>query len=80
MDNKNTNEKYVEVWEDLVALKSLLLAIIVCSVTTMSAYLIAPDVPPKPLLFGLGGAFLGFVILSFIIKPKRRLSDEEVEK
>lgn len=61
----------IEVWEDLVSIKDLVVSLVICSITTLGGYLIAPNKPPKPLLFGLVGAVLGFVMTSLIIKPKR---------
>ncbi|MCM0649784.1 hypothetical protein NBE98_15565 [Clostridium swellfunianum] len=61
----------IEVWEDLVNIKDLLISLIVCSITTLGGYFAAPNKPPKPLLFGLTGAIVGFVICSILVKPKR---------
>jgi len=80
MNNKNNDSKNnIEVWEDLVNIKDLVISLIICSVTTMGAYFIAPKQPPKPLLFGLFGAILGFVICSIIIKPKRVFIETDKE-
>ncbi|MFD2044247.1 hypothetical protein ACFSTA_10170 [Ornithinibacillus salinisoli] len=67
----NQDEENIEVWEDLVHIKDLMISLIICSVTTLGAYLIAPNEPPKPLIFGLIGAVIGFIISSILIKPKR---------
>ncbi|WP_077302864.1 hypothetical protein [Virgibacillus pantothenticus] len=77
-DHKEKEEN-IEVWEDLVHIKDLVLAIIISTITTLGAYLIAPNDPPKPLIFGLIGAVIGFIICSLLIKPKRsfRYVDEE---
>ncbi|API92840.1 hypothetical protein J32TS6_20610 [Virgibacillus pantothenticus] len=77
-DHKEKEEN-IEVWEDLVHIKDLVLAIIISTITTLGAYLIAPNDPPKPLIFGLIGALVGFIICSLLIKPKRsfRYVDEE---
>lgn len=64
-------KKNIEVWEDLVGIKDLVIALMVCSVTTLGAYFLAPNEPPKPLFFGLSGAIIGFVICAIFIKPKR---------
>lgn len=61
----------IEVWEDLVRIKDLVIALIICSFTTLGGYFIAPKVPPRPLFFGLVGAILGFIICTLLIKPKR---------
>ncbi|MGP4066735.1 hypothetical protein ACTWPF_17710 [Oceanobacillus sp. M65] len=66
-------ENNIEVWEDLVHIKDLVLSIVICTVITLGAYLIAPNEPPKPLIYGLIGAVIGFVISSIAIKPKRTL-------
>ena len=81
-DSKEIDETKdnIEVWEDLVSIKDLVLALVICSVTTLGAYFIAPNEPPKPLYFGLIGALIGFVASSIIIKPKRKfvvVEDEE---
>ncbi|EOR22427.1 hypothetical protein A499_17944 [Niallia nealsonii AAU1] len=73
MDNKKKQDANdnIEVWEDLVQIKDLVMALVICSITTMGAYFIAPNEAPKPLFFGLSGAIIGFIICSIIIKPKR---------
>ncbi|WP_232510312.1 hypothetical protein [Paenibacillus crassostreae] len=68
----------VEVWGDVVELKSLVLAIMIASVSTMGAYFLAPgDNRTSQLLFGLAGAVIGFIISTVLIKPKRILTLEE---
>ncbi|WP_284140790.1 MULTISPECIES: hypothetical protein [unclassified Virgibacillus] len=72
MEEQDTqSEQYIEVWEDVVRIKDLVISLIICSITTLGGYLIAPNEPPKPLIFGLVGTVLGFIICSIIIKPKR---------
>lgn len=81
MDKKeNMDKKNIEIWEDLVYIKDLILALTICLATTFGAYFIAPNEPPKPLFFGLSGAIAGFIISSIIIKPKRELLDEGGKK
>lgn len=70
----------IEVWEDLVSIKDLVLTLLICSFTTLGAYFLAPNEPPKPLFFGLLGALIGFVITCFIINPKRILQIEKSEE
>ena len=69
---------WIEIWGDVVEAKSLLLSIIVISATTMGAHLLAPRGDRSlGLFFGLGGAVLGFLIIVFLVKPKRIIQDEE---
>ncbi|WP_432362684.1 hypothetical protein [Sporosarcina sp. UB5] len=74
-DIQDRTKENIEVWEDLVHIKHLVVSLLICSVTTLSGYFIAPNEAPKPLFFGLFGAFLGFLITSIIIPPKRNLND-----
>ncbi|WP_042220533.1 hypothetical protein [Oceanobacillus manasiensis] len=70
-------ENNIEVWEDLVRIKDLVLSIAICTVITLGAYLLAPNEPPKPLIYGLIGAVVGFIISSIVVKPKRTLRFDE---
>ncbi|MTD37527.1 hypothetical protein GIX45_02540 [Erwinia sp. CPCC 100877] len=68
----------IDLWGDLVALKDLILAIVICSVTTLGGFFFAPaGNTTKQLFFGLGGAVLGFIISTIIIKPKRIVVEKE---
>lgn len=79
MGKSQKEDQNIEIWADLVRIKDLIIAIIICVTLTLGAYFLAPDKPPMPLFFGLGGAFIGFIIACIVIKPKRELR-EEVEK
>jgi uncharacterized membrane protein len=77
--NHSEDKKNIEIWEDLVYIKDLVLALIICMLTTFGGYMIAPNESPKPLLFGIVGAFIGFIIASLIIKPKRDFEENSRE-
>lgn len=70
-------EQYVEVWEDVVSIKDLMFSLVICALSTLLAYFLAPNEDPYPLFFGLSGALLGFLISSFVIKPKRIIENEK---
>lgn len=75
MDKKN---EMVEIWGDVVEIKSLVVSIIISIVSTMTMYLLAPsDNKTMGLFFGLFGAVMGFVISAIIIKPKRNIINED---
>ena len=65
-------ENLVEVWGDVVSIKSLILSILISIVSTMGMYFLAPSGDRTlGLFFGLAGAVLGFIISTLLIKPKR---------
>ncbi len=73
--NKETDHN-IEIWEDLVNMKDLVKALTICIITTFSGYFLSPKDSYKPLLFGLAGAIVGFIISSFLIEPKREFIQE----
>lgn len=68
----------VEVWEDVVDVKQLMLSLLISAIGSLGGYLIAPNVKPYPLMFGLLGSLAAFIVCSVLFKPKRILVDEEV--
>jgi len=72
-DNSNSKKSLVDIWGDNVALKDLGIAALLCVGFTIGGYLIAPNEPPAPLIYGLIGGVIGFIISSIVIKPKRKL-------
>lgn len=80
MDKKHIeNKKNIEIWEDLVYIKDLIVALLICVSTTFFGYFIAPNEAPLPLFFGLIGAIIGFIISSILIKPKREFIESDGE-
>lgn len=69
----------IKIWGDVVDTKDLIFSILIISLTMIIGYIIAPasDTIPLDLLFGLGGAVIGFIITVFIFKPKRVITKEE---
>lgn len=77
-DEQRLNKKEnIEVWEDLVNIKSLVFALSICTLTMSSGYYIGHNNELKSLLFGLIGAIIGFFISTILITPKRILREEE---
>ena len=78
MDNK---KEMVEIWGDVVEIKSLIISIVISIVSTMGLHLLAPgDDRTMGLFYGLIGAVIGFVISAIIIKPKRNIIIEKKNK
>jgi hypothetical protein len=76
--NEST-ETNIEIWEDLINIKDLVMALTICIITTFGGYTLSPNESYKPLLFGLVGAIFGFIISSFLIDPKREVIQEKKE-
>lgn len=76
---KDTDGNNVEIWEDVVNIKDLVLSLIISSITTLGGYLIGQEDPSRALIFGIVGAIVGFIICSVLFKPKRHFEyiDEE---
>lgn len=70
---------YIKIWGDVVEVKELIFAIFINSTTTMLFYFLAPKQEKLPidLFFGLGGAVIGFIITTFLFKPKRVITKEK---
>lgn len=67
------NKNLVDIWGDNVKLKDLGISMILCIAFSLGGYMIAPGDDPQPLIFGLSGGVLGFILSSMLIKPKRTI-------
>lgn len=70
------SDNNIEIWDDLVSIKDLVKALTICIITTFGGYFLSPKDSYKPLLFGLAGTIMGFLISSFLIEPKRDFIQE----
>jgi len=74
---------YVEIYGEYVRLRDLFVALIVCSVLAFIGYWITPYIIQNKhmvgalsITFGVLGALIGGVIVSFFIEPKRVVVEE----
>lgn len=74
---KEKQGEYYDVWGDNIDLKELLISMLLSVIGTLGGYLIAPNEAPMPLVFGLVGGIIAFIVSSIIFKPKRRITMEE---
>lgn len=73
------NKNLVDIWGDNVRLKDLGIAMVLCIGLSLGGFIIAPGEAPQPLIFGLIGGVIGFIMSAIIIKPKRLLKIDEEE-
>lgn len=74
-------QKYLELWGDLVGSIDMVRAIVVSTVLTMGGYFLAPSQDTmKQLFFGLMGAVLALFINTLFIKPKRIIRRATINK
>ncbi len=73
-------QNLVEVWDDTASVWGLVFALVVSTGLTLGGFLLAPGEDPQPLVVGLVGAFAGFIIISFVLNPTRRLEIEDEDK
>lgn len=76
--SKNSGQFY-EVWEDTATIRDLVVALAITVGLTMGGYLLAPDEAPLPLIAGLSGAVIGFIICSVITPTKRTLDTVDID-
>lgn len=67
-------EPHIEVWNDLVSARDLVLSLAVCGICATSALVIATLTGGQLLFWGLGGSVLGFAVSSLLVRPKRDVS------
>lgn len=70
------NDSYLNVWDDTVKGRDLLIALGISTPLSLGGYIFAPGAPPMPLIMGLSGAIIGFFINSVLFRPKRQLDVE----
>lgn len=76
-DEKKT---FIDMWGDTVDIKDLVMGMGICILFSLGGYLIAPGDPPQPLIFGIVGGVIGFIISSIIIKPKRKITESREDE
>ncbi|ALM53740.1 hypothetical protein [Halomonas huangheensis] len=76
MPDSTPSRSYLQVWDDTVTLRDLLLSLVITTTLCLGGYILAPERPPLPLMLGLGGALLGFMISAVAFRPKRRVDEE----
>ncbi|MCL3778574.1 MULTISPECIES: hypothetical protein [unclassified Actinomyces] len=67
-------EPHIEVWNDLVSARDLVLSLAVCAACAGGALTVATLAGGQLLFWGLGGSVLGFALSCLLVRPKRDVS------
>ncbi|MGK2349289.1 hypothetical protein [Actinomyces sp. W5033] len=70
---------HIEVWNDLVSARDLVLSLALCSACACGALAVATVTGGQLLFWGLGGCVLGFTLSCLMVRPKREVSVVETE-
>ena len=69
--SESTGRHNIEVWNDLVSVKDLLICLQISAAYAACAALLAIVVGGQPLFWGLGASVIGFTVNCFFVTPKR---------
>ena len=69
--SEGTGRHNIEVWNDLVSVKDLLICLQISAAYAACAALLAIVVGGQPLFWGLGASVIGFTVNCFFVSPKR---------
>ena len=69
--SESTGRHNIEVWNDLVSIKDLLICLQISAAYAACAALLAIVVGGQPLFRGLGASVIGFTVNCFFVTPKR---------
>lgn len=71
--SEDVEGRNIEVWNDLVSPKDLMVCLAVSAVCVVVAIVIASKTGGQPLFWGLGASVIGFVANCFLVTPKREV-------
>ena len=69
--SESTGRHNIEVWNDLVSIKDLLICLQISAAYAACAALLSIVVGGQPLFWGLGASVIGFTVNCFFVSPKR---------
>ena len=72
--SESTGRHNIEVWNDLVSVKDLLICLQISAAYAACAALLAIVVGGQPLFWGLGASVIGFTVNCFFVSPKRNVT------
>ena len=74
LDPTSTERQNIEVWNDLVRPKDLLVCLLVSAACAVLAVVISSRAGGQTLFWGLGASVVGFAVNCLLVTPKREVS------
>ena len=74
LDPTSTERQNIEVWNDLVRPKDLLVCLLVSAACAVLAVVISSRAGGQTLFWGLGASVVGFAVNCLLVAPKREVS------
>ena len=71
--SKSTDRQNIEVWNDLVSPKDLVVCLLISVVCAVAAVPIASRIGGQTLFWGLGASVAGFIVNCLLVTPKREV-------
>ena len=80
--SESTGRHNIEVWNDLVSPKDLVICLLVAVACAVAAVMISSRIGGQTLFWGLGASVVGFIVNCFLVTPKREVDivDEASKK
>ena len=72
--SEDAERQNIEVWNDLVSPKDLVISLLVAVVCAVAAVLLSLAVGGQTLFWGLGASVVGFTVNCFLVTPKREVT------
>ena len=72
-DSEGTGRQNIEVWNDLVSPKDLVVCLLISVVCAVAAVPIASRIGGQTLFWGLGASVAGFIVNCLLVTPKREV-------
>ena len=72
-DSEGTGRQNIEVWNDLVSPRDLVICLLVSVACAAAAVLISPRSGGQTLFWGLGASVAGFIVNCLLVTPKREV-------
>ena len=72
-DSEGTGRQNIEVWNDLVSPRDLVICLLISVACAAAAVLVSARVGGEALFWGLGASVVGFIVNCFLVAPKREV-------